>query len=245
MRPTASCVPAGTLLLLSLLLPVLHASPLADGSRDRLSYAELAASSVAPAVEDAIAMLDLHAGTSPDDVKPLRKAILAARDLLDMFSYAYGPPARGWHERKDCTYNSSAAANISVVSELDRKSLDLWHHVRRDMVEGYEVIGDFQVTAAREGESHVTRGRARPDLVRRPRGGQLAVVCRTECAAAPRAPPACSARIVCVSGWRRCRGGTLVAPRAWSREHKHPPQRRMGSAFAQRDATRETCMHVL
>lgn len=55
-----------------------------------LTYGQLAAIVVPPAWDNVISLLPtLSCSAMPGDVKPVRKAILALRNLVDVFSYAY------------------------------------------------------------------------------------------------------------------------------------------------------------
>mmetsp|Transcript_9653 Transcript_9653/g.23968 ORF Transcript_9653/g.23968 Transcript_9653/m.23968 type:complete len:415 (-) Transcript_9653:442-1686(-) len=103
------------------------------------SYWDLAEQTCGPAVYKAIQLLPtiLTKDSGPGDVKQLRFALLEARELLDIFSFAFSLPTR--------TSDDMGAweADASNQPELARAK-DIWLKLRHDLDEGYEVIGDFQ-----------------------------------------------------------------------------------------------------
>eukprot|EP00696_Hemimastix_kukwesjijk_P012874 gnl/Hemi2/26193_TR8790_c0_g1_i1.p1 gnl/Hemi2/26193_TR8790_c0_g1~~gnl/Hemi2/26193_TR8790_c0_g1_i1.p1 ORF type:complete len:336 (+),score=125.83 gnl/Hemi2/26193_TR8790_c0_g1_i1:138-1145(+) len=105
-----------SLLVLVLLLACCGAA--AASRREDPSYGDLAAQTIPPLLSKALGLLPtLNATTLPQDVSSLRKAILYAREMLDIFVFSYPNSTNG---------------------------TDVWRMVRKDLDIGYTLIGDFQ-----------------------------------------------------------------------------------------------------
>lgn len=100
--------------------------------RNEPTFAELARSLVPVQFDFALTFLEsLNATTRPDGVKPLRINLLYARELLDMFSFAYP--------------NVTAANSGVIVLDIQaQRHADILLQVRDDLNEGYEQLGAFQ-----------------------------------------------------------------------------------------------------
>lgn len=73
-----------------LALPALQAEALLPPNATSLTYGQLAALVVPPALNGVVALLPTLSGNAmPADVKPIRKAVLNLRNLIDIFSFAY------------------------------------------------------------------------------------------------------------------------------------------------------------
>ncbi|GAX84254.1 hypothetical protein CEUSTIGMA_g11677.t1 [Chlamydomonas eustigma] len=97
--------------------------------------------------------------TQPDGVKSLRMNLLYAREAIDIFAYAYPRQNVIEAKRKLLGYNDDKPdtrllikrgnlidlkqATSSVATNLENTD-DLLLVIRRDLDEGYEVLGDFQ-----------------------------------------------------------------------------------------------------
>lgn len=92
---------------------------LASGQQLAGTYWDLARCVVPAKFSKAFELLGtLTQDSGPDDVKPLRVSLLAAREALDIFEFAYSAHSK---------YNK-----------------DVWKMLRRDLDSGYEQLGDFQ-----------------------------------------------------------------------------------------------------
>lgn len=132
-------------LLLPLALFLGSARAIAFGTESEPSYPDLAAATVPAAYMKAITLLPkmLNESTGPGDVKTLRVSLLEARELLDVFSYLYGPV---YLAPKLTPAKDEWRASIPDQADLESHgSKDVWRWLRKDLDEGYEVLGDFQV----------------------------------------------------------------------------------------------------
>lgn len=94
------------------------------------TYIELAASIVPLQFQSCLTQLNLDSNIVPDGVKPLRSNLLHARDLIDIFSFAFPPvPCH--------------------ASTCTSRPQDLLLSIRNDLDEGYTLLGDFQDLAHR------------------------------------------------------------------------------------------------
>ena len=141
-----------------------------------LTYAQLARERAPRAYADALVQLDvLTPRVGAGEVKQLRISVLHARELLDIFAYAYpptappqplpqgadlGPGLAPCRELKGaCDKNvlraaygrgSPAAMHADADADADAgvaRHRDMWQSVRDDMEAGYQLLGDFQVGA--------------------------------------------------------------------------------------------------
>jgi len=109
-------------LFLFALFFVVHAS----NPQDKLSYGQLANSSIPPKYFSLLVDLpSLNSSTQPWAVHTLRKDIGFFRDLLDMFVYAF-----------DNCSSSPSAKNDDCT--------DYWALLRKDVNDGYTLIGNYQ-----------------------------------------------------------------------------------------------------
>lgn len=148
-RPTAIATPLNSTLLLGS-RPTSH----------ELTYAELANDRTPSAYQQALGLVDLLTPrVGPGEVKALRVSVLHARELLDIFAYAYPPsvPQRSQELQMDPTRcrERKGACDIAVLrsAQLDAvfaaanlgRQHDVWQSMRDDLEEGYRLLGDFQV----------------------------------------------------------------------------------------------------
>lgn len=123
MSPQRTCILSSLLVLLALSVRTSLAAPVPLAP----TYAGLALAAGPILFADTLALnASLNATTAPNDpyLSAFRKSLIAARDVLDIFVFAYPTPANDKHGKN--------------------ASLDLWARVRNDINFGYTAIGDYQ-----------------------------------------------------------------------------------------------------
>jgi len=84
------------------------------------TFGQLASQYVPNSFNESVFFLrNLTSNSLPNEVRPLRKALLITRNFLDIFVFSY-----------------------PIISSKNRT--DVWHDIRKDFDSGYTLIGDFQ-----------------------------------------------------------------------------------------------------
>jgi len=152
MVTTLSSLTASCLILCSCFSYTLSQSP---------TYADLALALTPLQFSFAITQMRyLDDMSQPDDVKNFRMNLLYAREAIDIFAYAYprqnaneagskisslaskGSDTRTWHNKRSLmSLTDTTTTSAQNIVEHDD---DLLLVIRRDLDEGYEVLGNFQ-----------------------------------------------------------------------------------------------------
>jgi len=113
-----------------------------------LTFVELAEKMIHPWYEASMmAVMDDPAwevGINPDNCIAIRKCLLFARDMLDVFSPVFpDTPARNKKKRKK-RMRSAASGNVDANGDSIVVDRSLWKELRTQYKDGYGVLGDLQ-----------------------------------------------------------------------------------------------------